>query len=236
MNRQLLLAFLFAVLAAFPVFAQDASQAALLAERREAEERYNRLANSLEDLRDAYAAQTRRIQQLAQENADLRAEVNKQINAVDSRMRNNLTAAATRDDVKALAEKLKEVDDKREADKKLILKELKELANVVANTPAPAPQVIIREVVKPGSSKPDVAPVNDSKPLPATPENPNGYWKYNVQKGDTMLAILQAYNAQLREQKKPTLTLDQLKQHNPTVNPNALRVNQEILIPIPADK
>lgn len=241
MNRQALLAVFFGFLAVFPVFPQDANQAALLAERREAEERYNRLANSLEDLRDAYAAQTRRIQQLAQENAELRQELNRQVAAVDTRVRNSLAAAAMREDLKTLTEKLKEVDDKREADKKLILKAMKDLEHVVANTPAPAPQVIIKEVPVPSqgsrSNRPDVAPPPDNKST-STPalDNPNGYWKYNVQKGDTFLAIMQAYNAKLREEGKPTLTLDQLKAANPTVNPNALRVNQEILIPIPGAK
>lgn len=242
MNRQALLAAFFGFFAVFPVFSQDANQAALLAERREAEERYTRLANSLEDLRDAYAAQTRRIQQLAQENAELRQELNRQVAAVDTRVRNNLAAAATREDLKTLTEKLKEVDEKREADKKLILKAMKDLEHVVANTPAPQPQVIIKEVPVPSqgsrSNRPDIAPPADGKSASTTPalDNPNGYWKYSVQKGDTFLAIMQAYNAKLKEEGKPTLTLDQLKAANPTVNPNALRVNQEIMIPIPGAK
>jgi uncharacterized protein YhaN len=231
-----LFAFIFTFLFASPIFAQDANQAALLAQQREAEERYNRLVSRLENMEEAYQVLSRRIATLAQADNEFRQEVNTRLVAIDNKIRTSQSAAATRDDLKTLTEKLKEVDEKREADKKLILEKLKDLAATVANTPAPT-QVIVRP---PERTKVDHAPTpSDTKATdstPAPPANPNGYWTYKVQKGDTLLAIMQAYNAKLREEKKPTLTLDQIKQANPTVNPNALRLNQEVLIPIPGDK
>lgn len=236
MNRPALLALIFAFFSASPNFAQDANQAAQLAQQREAEERYNRLVSRLENMEEAYQVLTRRITALSQADAELRQETASRLTALDNKIRTGQSAAATRDDLKTLTDKLKEVDEKREADKKLILEKLKDLATTVANTPAPT-QVIVRPPER-SATKVDHAPTpQDTKDTePAPPQNPNGYWTYKVQKGDTLLAIMQAYNAQLREEKKPTLTLGQIKQANPTVNPDALRVNQEILIPIPGDK
>lgn len=105
---------------------QDTSRAASLAERQEAEERYRRLASTVEDLLTTQSVLQKRISALSEELRHLREEI----------LKPN-TAYAARDDLRRLAEQVQEMDRKREADKKIILEELQKLAK------APAPQPVV---------------------------------------------------------------------------------------------
>jgi len=182
--------------------------AALLVERREAEERYKRLAAIVDDLRDAYELQSKRLIALGEELHRLRDE--------NSQLSRNSGNYVSREEIRKLSEKLQEVDNKREADKKLILEELQKLAKANLTAAVPEPKT--------------PAP---STPVEKTPEN-GEFFTYTVQKGDTLMAIITAYNVELKKQGKAAVTLDAVKKANPNLNPNALRPGKEILIPVPS--
>ena len=186
------------------LLAQDAkTQASALATQREAEERLNRLNALVEDMRDAYEAQQKKINALAAEIRAFREEQNR--SGVNT---------ATREDVRKLAEKIQEVDQKREADKKLILEEIKKLAALAA-APPPATKTIEPKRVE-------------------NPDDSDGqFFKHVVQKDQRLHDILAEYNKRLKEQGKPSVKLDQVKKANPGLDPDRLRIGQEIFIPVP---
>lgn len=135
--------------------AQDPEAAAAAAARQDSEERYKRLNAAVEDLITAQAAQQKKISELAAALAELREEM--------TRHANNNT---TRDELRSLAEKVQEIEKNREADKKLILDEIKKLAKAPPVRPAPATTAA---------------------------ERPEKGYEYVVQSGDTLSSIVAAY-------------------------------------------
>lgn len=178
-----------------PLRAQDAGNSAdAVAQKEDADERYKRLAATVEDLVAAQAAQQKKINVLAQEIQNLRDE--------------NLKAASanvTKEELRSLAEKLKESERQREADKKLIVDEIAKLGK--APIAAPSSE----------SHKPKIDPTG---PVPD-----KGY-EYAIVAGDTLSGIVAAYR---KEGVKTTQAL--VEKANPNVNWNKLRIGQKIFIP-----
>jgi len=134
---------------------QDTETAAEVAARQDAEERYKRLSAAIEDLIAAQAAQQKKIVELTESLATLREE-----------MTRNANSNTTREELRSLAEKVQEIEKNREADKKLILDEIKKLGKMPVR-PAPA--------VTTPSARPE-----------------KGY-EYVIQPGDTLSAVALAY-------------------------------------------
>ena len=194
-------------LAIAPLSAQEPGAAAL--ERRHEEERYRVLSERIAHLSDAQDVIRRNQQKLNDRLDSLAAEI--------TRMKEDYARAnvniATADQLKTLVEKLQEVDRKREADKELFLKTIKDLAKLPA-------------------------PVADS-PAPRTgpTEAPEGYWQYEVKKGNNLSMIVRDYNAELETQGFERLTAEQIKQANPKLSKrNYLLEGETLLIPIPPKK
>lgn len=233
MNRYLLLAVLM-ISAAVPAFGQDPSQnAAALAARQEAAEERRMMTRDLDDLRQSVVQQQRRINELINENGALQ----RQITEMDQRNRAAQANAVSRKDLEKIVDALREVDSKRVADNNLIKDQIKEVAKIAARPappvivqapPAPAPQ---ETKTTPKEDKPENNPEDNSPPA-----NPRGYFTYKIQSKDTLMGIINAYNAKFKEQGKATVTLEQVKKANPKLNPNKMIVGKEVLIPIPPDK
>ncbi len=115
---------------------------------------------------------------------------------------------ATREELRKLAEAVRELDRKREEDKRLILEEIKKLAQALPPPPA-------REMPRP--------PARES-----AASGPLKGYVYTIQPGDTLSAIAQAY-----ARSGVKVTVDDLLKANPNLNPNRLRVGQEVFIPDP---
>ncbi len=182
---------------AAPLRAQDASNSAdAVAQKEDADERYKRLAAAVEDLVATQALQQKKLNTLAEEIRNLRDE--------------NLKAAGanvTKEELRSLAEKLKESERQREADKKLIVEEIAKLGKAHAAVPNVE------------SHKPKV---DTSAPVPD-----KGY-EYTVVAGDTLSGIVAAYR---KEGVKVTQAM--VEKANPNVNWSKLRVGQKIFIPTP---
>jgi LysM repeat protein len=113
--------------------------------------------------------------------------------------------AVTRADLAALADKIVELDKSREADKKLILDQLEKLGASLKNIKVHTPP-----------------------PPPKESAVPEKGYEYVIQPGDTLSKIVKAYNdAGIK------VTLKQVQDANPGLNPNALKVGQKIFIPAP---
>ena len=179
--------------AACAVRAQDAA----------AQQQIDKLSGQIQDLLEAQAQTGKRIEALERENRDLREKVNTpQVNDY-----------ASRSDLRALAEKIQEVDRKRIEDSEHISEQIKQLGKVLATTPTPTR-------VKPANNpKP---PVEDT----TTPAVPQKGYDYVVKPGDTLALIAQAYRDQ-----GVKVTRAQIKAANPKINFDVLLPGKKIFIP-----
>ena len=115
-------------------------------------------------------------------------------------------AAVTRADLEGLAKSIREVDRKRIQDKDLILKEM---------------QALLRST--PTGAKPPTAPPHSEKGCDHT-----------VEAGQTISAIIAAYNTKLKRQDvKKRITLKSVLDANPNLNPRTMRIGQSLFIPDP---
>ncbi|HET7625772.1 MAG TPA: LysM domain-containing protein [Verrucomicrobiae bacterium] len=161
------------------------------------EERLNKLSAQILDLAEAREAQSKRIDELA-----------KAVAAIQQQLDKPNVNYASQDDVKKLADKLQEVDRKRQEDNDRILKgveqEFKDLAKTMKK----------QTVVAPTTS-------NDN----ATSDK---VFEYVVQPGDTLSAIIAAYR-----EKNIKISLDQILKANPGLKPESMPVGKKIIIPAP---
>tara|TARA_Y100001968_G_scaffold102677_1_gene92619 strand:- start:189 stop:767 length:579 start_codon:yes stop_codon:yes gene_type:complete len=110
----------------------------------------------------------------------------------------------TRSDLEELAKSVREIDRKRVQDKDLILKEMKGLLR----------------------SKPTL-------PKPKATDSQKGF-DHTVQSGETISAIISAYNAELKRQgTTKRITLKSVLTANPNLNPRTMRIGQSLFIPDP---
>jgi septal ring factor EnvC (AmiA/AmiB activator) len=177
----------------------SADTAAAIADRQADEERYKRLNSAVDDLVAAQAVMAKRINALEDELKGLR----------DDLARAHTNRYVSRSEFDDLVRKLKELDDQRIKDRDLILQRIQDLAKVAAAPPpAPAP-----------------APA----PTDSTPQSELHGYKYKVQRGDTLAAIVAAYRA-----KGVKVTLEGVEKANPKLKPRELKVGQVVFIPDPS--
>lgn len=187
--------------------AADAYQdAAAVAAQRGAEERLRRLEADIQSLQDTQEILLKRQEELRQR-LDRLADDIRALKEDQGRSSGNF---ATREELRKFVEKLREVDQNREADKKLILDSIKELARLPA---APAPE---------------------SKPAPRRPTEPSEEpYVYVVKQHDRLLEIIAEYNNHFQKQGQAKITLEQVLKANPGLNPNRLYPGKKIRIPVP---
>ena len=167
------------------------------------EERLNKLTARIQDLEEAQGAQSKRIEALA-----------KEIQAMQQAQANQpVVNYASHDDVKELAAKLKEVDNKRQEDSDHISAVLKSLGKSIGANAA---------------RKPTSAPKVSDEPAPKIPASPEKGFEHVVKPGQTLSAIIQAYRDQ-----NIKVTLKQVLDANPTLKPEKMYVGQKIFIPAP---
>jgi LysM repeat protein len=200
--KRILFATLFTTLAAGTVLGQDAA----------AQAQIDKLSGQIQDLLAAQEQQTKHLDAIEKEISDLRDKVNTPAANPDS---------ASAADLKTLAAQVQEIDKKRQADRELILDQIKQLGKVAAGTPThtkakitPLPE--------------ETAPADTGGTAPATPQK--GYY-YTVQAGDSLSAIAKAY----REQGVKVTTAQILKA-NPGLDATKLYVGKKIFIPDPNAK
>ena len=192
MKRIAIFAVGLALLGVSTVRAQDAAT----------EERLNKLTGQIEDLRSNQEAINRKIDALAQSVENLRGQMEKPAGNY-----------ASDEDLKHLADAVKEIDRKRLDDYEKIRAELKSLGKSLA---APSPSV--------HKASP---PVVDN-PTSEKSNTPDKGFEYQVKRGDTLSIIVQAYR-----DNNIKVSTDQILKANPGLKPERLRVGQKIFIPAP---
>jgi LysM repeat protein len=193
MKRVALIAGVLAVSAHFALFAQDAAS----------EERFNKLAGQIEDLRAGQESLGKKIEALLKEVDNLRAQADKPAGNY-----------ASEEDLKRLADAVKEIDRKRLEDYEKIRTELKNLGKSLA---APTPPV----------HRPAPGPVADAAAAEKSTSPDKGFW-YEVKNGDTLSIIVKAYR-----DNNIKVTTDQILKANAGLKPEKLRVGQKVFVPAP---
>jgi seryl-tRNA synthetase len=196
------------------------SEATAIAAQRDAEERYKRLAADVQELLDTQTVLLKRLDESRQRIDRLSDEV-RSLKEDQSRALGN---TVSRDEFRKYVEKLKEVDEKREADKKVILENLKNLSNLSAPS---APVEKEKEKDKATSRRSTErtgdrgADVSDEAP-----------YLYTVKKNDQLLAIVAEYNDMYQKQGLPKITVDQVLKANPGLKADHLVAGRKIKIPV----
>ena len=166
------------------------------------QQQIDQINGRIQDLIDAQAAQGKRLDALEKSVGDLQDKLN-QPAASDS---------ASADDLKKLAEQLKDLAKKQQDDNDLVLKELEKLGKGGSISTA--------------SHKPPAVSTDNPTPTAGGPQK--GYY-YTIQEKDTLIAIAKAYSAEL----KVKVTPEQIQAANPGLNPKSLIVGKKIFIPQP---
>jgi len=166
------------------------------------EERLNKLSGQIEDLIAVQRDWKERLAALSKEIASLREQASKPTGNY-----------AAHEDLKQLADKLKEVDRKRIEDSDKIRTELLKLSKIVSAAPT----------VKKGAATIPPEPLTSDKSPPQ-----NGFY-YTIENKDTLSLIVQAYR-----EKNIKVTTDQIIKANPGLDPKNLRPGKKIFIPAPA--
>jgi TolA-binding protein len=170
------------------------------------QQQIDKLTGQVQDMLDAQAQQGKRIDDLAKQISDLSDKVNTpQVNN-----------SANADDLKALAEKVQEIDQKRQADREMILKQIDKAAKMAAG--APTTHIHSTPNTTPATSGGDAA-------TPSTPQK--GYY-YVVKDGDYLSTIAKAYRDQ-----GVKVTTSQILKANPGLDANKLYTGKKIFIPDP---
>ncbi len=180
--------FLMAALLAVPMIstAQDAAT----------EERFNKLSAQMDVLIEAKDAQNKKIEALENQVRDLQSQLNKPSGNY-----------ASAEDLKQVADAVKEVDKKRVADNEKVLNELEKLGKTLG-----------------GNSGRRTPTVTSETKTTVDPNAP--HMEYTVQTGDTLGAIVKAYR-----DKNVKVTLQQVLAANPGLKPETMKVGQKIIIP-----
>ena len=197
MRRTILWAFIL-VLTVSVACAQDAAT----------QQQLDKLSGQIQDLTDAQAQQGKRLEAIEKEIADLSDKVSQPV----------VNNSASVDDLKKLAGQVQEIDQKRQDDRDLILKQIKELAKISAGTSHHAPPA-------------DVSAPADTGTAATPPAGPQTGHPYIIASGDTLAAIAKAY----REKGVKVYPKDILAA-NPGLDASKLYVGKKIFIPDPSAK
>jgi peptidoglycan hydrolase CwlO-like protein len=211
MKRALILFVLPLVLFYVPAQAQDSGTAAAIAARQDADERYKRVAADLQAIQSDNETLHAKIASLEREMQALR---DNQAKPVDN--------SAMQGELRQLAEKIQEVDKKRMEDKGAISEEVRKSIHGLETSLSSA-----------AAAEPPRSFKSKAAPAPEPPQAENGF-SYTVHEGDTLSAIVNAYNADFKSKGMKPITRKQTREANPAVNWDRLRVGQKVIIPRPS--
>jgi TolA-binding protein len=182
------------------------------------QEEFRRLQGEVADLRDAKAADQRRINELSRKIDQLQSALRES----NEKHTLKLGDAVTRDDLKKIIDQIVEVDKKRAEDRNVILDQFEKLAKVVADPRG-------GNVRSPRGKEKEKA---EEKPT----QIEGTFIEYKVKDGDIFSLILQNFNVALKDEGRPTITTADVKKVNPKLDLSRIYVGQTILLPVPDKK
>ena len=185
-------------------------------------EEFKRLQGEVADLRDANVAYQKRISELTRRVEKLQEDVRE----ANDRATLKMGDLVTREEMKKVIDRIAEVDEKRESDRKVILEQFdrleKALTSGVASGSRSGNRANHREQEKEKEPKTEI--------IEGT------FIEYIVQKDQSFSVILDKYNSQLKAEGRPTIRTSDVLKVNPNLNPNRIFTGQMIRLPVPEKK
>ncbi|MEY4387211.1 MAG: LysM domain [Verrucomicrobiota bacterium] len=163
------------------------------------QEQLNKLRAEIESLQESNKSLQNRLSDVLKELQEVRAQASKPQGDY-----------ASSSDVKQLAEKIRELDQKRKDDVELISKQIKNLGKTLASPGGTKTAVKVPETPKSGDK----------------PAGPEKGIEYIVKPGDTLSAIAKSCTDQ-----GVKVTVDDILKANPGLKATNLKVDQKIFIP-----
>lgn len=225
--KRLLLATALGALLALPGGAPAQNIVADVA-RQELEDRLRRVERDLESVKEANDSLRKKL-------SSIDTVVTEASRAAGERANSNnnlLKLTASKDELAQLERALKDSEQRREADKKWFVEQLKELSKLMGAATSAPPTYTPTPTPKVGKTKSAATTDANSRPHPSGV--PDTGVHHLVEKNQTALEILKAYNDdQKAKGRAGKLTLKQLETANPGADMNRLRAGQKLFIPIP---
>lgn len=166
------------------------------------------LSGRLDTIIERQADEAKRMDAMEHEISDLRDKLN-------APPVNNYAAA---DDLQKLATQVREIDQKRQEDKDLILGKIEELAKISAEPPHPPHHTA-------------TPPKENSGETVSTGDVPQNGYNHKVKPDETLLGIIKEY-----KDKGVKVTLSQVLKANPGLTTKNLEAGKTIFIPDPSLK
>jgi LysM repeat protein len=177
------------------------------------EERLNQLSGKIEDLIASQETQRKQLAELRREIDTLREQASKPTGNF-----------AAQEDLKHLADTVKEVDRKRLEDYEKIRTTIKDLGKTLAvSSPSTPPQ----KTKKSDSGTMEIAKADKPAKSDKSEKSDKGF-EHTVKSGDTLSGIIAAYREQNIKVNK-----EQIMAANPGLVPEKMRLGQKIWIPAP---
>ena len=183
------------------------------------QEEFPRLQGEVANLQDQNQAQRKRISELTRAVEQLQQD----LRDADERNTIKMGDFVTREDLKKIMDRIAEVDEKRENDRKVILEEFEKLGQKLVQAPTS----------RNGNGRREREPENDAPPVKPWVGN---VYPYKVKEGQTLSHIREDFNDFLRKEGRPTINSSDILRANPGLNPNRIYVGQELLLPVPEKK
>ncbi len=168
------------------------------------QQQIDKLSGQIQDMLDAQAQQSKRLDALEKQISDLSEKVSQPV----------VNDSASSGDLRKLATQVQEIDQKRQDDRDLILKQLKKLGEISAVPPTKH---------HPAADTAAAPADGDAAPAPNVPKT--GY-SYTVAAGDSLGEIIKAYRA-----KGVKVTRAQILAANPGLDANVIIPGHKIFIP-----
>jgi chromosome segregation ATPase len=189
---------------------QGGDPAVAQALQQDTEERLRRVTADIQNLQDTQEVLQKHLEEIRQRMSKLEDE----LHTIKDEQGRNSGNYVTRDDLRKAFEKFaKEVDDRREADKKVILESIRGLEKSAPSMVSDSP--------KGNSSRHAPEPSDEDTKI------------YVVKRNDRLKDIIARANELYAQQGLPKITEEEVRKANPNLtNPNLLRTGQKIRIPI----
>lgn len=185
------------------------------AARQEMEEKIRRLQAEVEDMKALNTSLTQSLNSLSKQVRDQDAAMKKMIDAYKIALSDYVRQA----DFEALAKSVREIEKNRKSDQAQISKKLQDLRKLILENSGKT--IVV-----------DRSAGNDPDGRAARADEPQGV-VHKVENGQTVMDILKAYNSELKRLgRKARVSLTQIRQANPGINVDLIKVGQEIFIPI----
>lgn len=173
------------------------------------EQRFQELEKRILAIQENHESLRSQIQQLASKLNELDSKIDEV-----QRKAEKADNVATPEDLKAMAvkmaDKINDVDKRREQDREALIKSIEELGKKATARPPK------NDTRKPAGSDAPTAPISDKG------------FEHTFEKGQTLSAVVSAYRA-----KGYKVTQEQILKANPDLNPNSIPVGKKIFIPVP---